>query len=66
MNTRICKLIAVTACWLLSIGTAMAQDTKTVSGIVTDAATGHPLAGVRVEAYGNNRITALTDENCAY
>ena len=66
MNTRICKLITMTACWFLSIGIAMAQDTKTVSGVVSDAATGQPLAGVLVEAYGNNRITALTDENGAY
>ena len=62
MNTRICKLIAVTVCWLLAIGTAVAQETKTVSGVVTDAATGQPLPGVIVEAYGNNRITALTDD----
>ena len=66
MNTRICKLIAVTVCWLLAIGTAVAQETKTVSGVVTDAATGQPLPGVIVEAYGNNRITALTDDNGAY
>ena len=44
----------------------MAQETKTVSGVVTDAATGQPLAGVIVEAYGNNRFTALTDDKGAY
>ena len=66
MNTRICKLIAVTACWLLSMGAAVAQDTKTVSGVVTDAATGQPVAGVIVQAYGDNRYTAMTDDNGSY
>ena len=66
MNTKIYKLIAVTACWFLSMGATMAQETKTVSGVVTDAATGQPLAGVIVEAYGNNRFTALTDDKGAY
>ena len=49
--------------------TAMAQgDDKnvTVSGSVCDAATGEPLAGVRVEAYGNNRYTAMTDDKGQY
>ena len=31
-----------------------------------DAATGKPLAGVIVEAYGNHRFTAMTDETGAY
>ena len=66
MNTRICKIIALTGCWLMAIGTASAQDKKTVSGVVTDAATGQPLAGVIVEAYGNKRFTAMTDENGTY
>ena len=72
MNTRICKLMAVTVCWFLSLSASMAQNgerqlsTKTVSGVVTDAATGQPLAGVIVEAYGNSRFTALTDDNGAY
>lgn len=38
----------------------------TVSGTVTDAATGQPIAGVRVEAYGNNRFTAMTDDKGQY
>ena len=49
--------------------TAMAQgddNNITVSGRVTDAATGEPLAGVRVEAYGNNRFTAMTDDKGEY
>ena len=46
--------------------TAAAQDMKKVSGYVMDAATGKPLAGVIVEAYGNHRYTAMTDETGAY
>ncbi len=38
----------------------------TVSGTVTDAATGQPIAGVRVEAFGNNRYTAMTDDQGHY
>ena len=46
---------------------AKAQTTdRMVGGTVTDAATGQPLAGVYVEAYGNNRYTAMTDENGHY
>lgn len=47
--------------------TAMAQGAdKTLSGKVTDAATGEPLAGVRVEAYGNRHYTAMTDDKGEY
>ena len=46
---------------------AMAQTAdKTVTGTVTDAATGQPLAGVYVQAYGNGRFSAMTDENGQY
>ena len=44
-----------------------AQDnTKTVTGIVTDAATGQPMAGVIVSAYGNQRQTTMTDDQGHY
>ena len=65
MNTKICKMIAMAGCWLLAVG-AMAQETKTVGGVVTDAATGLPLSGVIVEAYGNQKYTSMTDENGLY
>ncbi|MBQ0073806.1 MAG: SusC/RagA family TonB-linked outer membrane protein [Prevotella sp.] len=39
---------------------------KQVSGTVTDAATGKPLAGVSVQAYNNRRYTAMTDANGHY
>ena len=35
---------------------------KVVTGRVIDAATGQPLAGVIVSAYGNQRQTTMTDE----
>ena len=37
-----------------------------VSGTVYDAATLAPLAGVRVVAHGNNRYTAMTNEDGTY
>jgi len=39
---------------------------KTVTGTVLDAATGKPLAGVIVSAYGNQRQTTMTDEQGQY
>lgn len=54
---------------MLSIASvsAMAQGAdKTLSGRVVDAATGEPLAGVRVEAYGNHRYTSMTDDQGKY
>ena len=66
LKRNLTRTIAVIAYWLLFIGTAMAQDMKTVGGVVTDAATGRPLAGVIVEAYGNHRFTSMTDDNGSY
>ena len=59
-------MIALTGFWLLAVGSVMAQEKKMVSGTVTDAATGQPLAGVIVEAYGNRSYTAMTDDKGAY
>ena len=42
------------------------ENMKTVTGQVVDAATGQPLAGVIVEAYGNRRYTSMTDDKGAY
>jgi TonB-linked SusC/RagA family outer membrane protein len=39
---------------------------KSISGVVTDAATGLPLAGVHVQAYGNEKYTAMTGEDGSY
>ena len=57
----------LTICLLAVASLTMAQDNnKQVSGTVTDAATGRPMAGVYIEAYGDNRFTAMTDENGHY
>lgn len=36
---------------------------KNYQGTITDQATGKPLAGVQIQAFGNGRYTAITDEN---
>ena len=48
-----------------SLFVSFAQE-KTVTGRITDAATGQPLAGVIVSAYGNQRLTTMTDEQGRY
>ena len=48
---------------LLPLTDAQAKDIK---GKVTDAATGKPLTGVQVKAYGNERYTAMTDTEGNY
>lgn len=60
------KKTLLTISMLAASMTVASQDTISVSGTVTDAATGKPLAGVSVEAYGNNRFTAMTDEEGRY
>lgn len=51
---------------LAASAVAAAQENVSVSGKVTDAATGRPLAGVTVEAYGDRRFTAMTDDEGRY
>lgn len=41
-------------------------EMKEVSGYVYDAATSTPIDGARVQAYGNNRYAAMTDETGHY
>ena len=45
---------------------APTYEMKVVSGVVIDAATKTPIDGARVQAYGNNRYAAMTDENGKY
>lgn len=39
---------------------------KDIKGTITDAATGQPIAGVSVEAYGNPRLAAMTAKDGTY
>lgn len=66
-------LIKIGLLGVLLLGTLMtttAQPAKTplkqISGKVTDAATGTPLAGVRVQSYGNDRYSAMSTEDGSY
>jgi len=51
---------------MLATASMAAQDMKNVTGKIVDAATGKPLAGVIVQAYGDARYSTLTDENGNY
>ena len=67
LKRNLARTIAVIGCWLMVIGTVSAQDNlTTVTGRVIDAATGQPLVGVIVSAYGNQRLTTMTDEEGLY
>ena len=51
---------------LAQMSLAAQENTTTVTGQVTDAATGAPLAGVIVSAATDNKHTAITDEQGNY
>ena len=42
------------------------ENTVTITGVVTDAALGTPMAGVRVQAYNNRLLSAMTKEDGSY
>ncbi len=61
------KKYLISAVMLLASSSLAAQENvKTVTGQVVDAATGQPLAGVIVSAYGNQRQTTMTGEDGRY
>ena len=60
------RTIIFSICLALFSTVAAQENMKMVSGTVTDAATGQPLAGVIVEAYGNHRYTSMTDDKGGY
>lgn len=60
------KLFICAMSAMLAIPSAASAQDKHVSGTVTDAATGKPLPGVSVQAYGNKRYAAMTDANGHY
>ena len=66
MNKRLYRILGliIVNCQL-SIVNSFAQE-RTVTGRIVDAATGQPLAGVIVSAYGNQRLTTMTDEQGLY
>lgn len=41
-------------------------EMKTVTGLITDDATGAPMGGVRIQALGYDRYSVLTEENGTY
>ena len=41
-------------------------EMKTIKGIITDAATGEPMGGVRVQALGNKSYSGMTEEDGTY
>lgn len=57
------KSVALLLLAVVSIVPSFAKDVK---GKVTDAATGAPLVGVRVQAYNDNKHVAMTDTNGEY
>ena len=64
---NLARTITVIGYWMMVTVPSVAQDnTQTVTGTVVDAATGQPLAGVIVSAYGNLRQTTMTDEQGRY
>ena len=64
---KIFKKTVFAFCALAASMQVSAQDNlKTISGSVTDAATGKPLAGVIVGAYGDNHYTSMTDDDGTY
>jgi len=60
-------LFLLLALLTLQRSAVLAQDAmQTVSGTVTDAATGEPLSGVIVAGFDNQRYTTMTDEQGRY
>lgn len=59
-----CLLLLLTA--TVSAAQPSKIPMKSISGKVTDAATGAPLSGVRVQSYGNERYSAMSTEDGTY
>ena len=50
----------------LALASVPFLQAKEIGGKVTDAATGNPIAGVQVKAYGDERFTAMTNAEGVY
>ena len=69
MRNRLVRTFSLLAALMLALALpAAAQDTGGLAGTVRDAATGRPMAGVRVEAVAEGRVvaTTTTDAQGAY
>ena len=62
INNRIKKATLL----LLTLGAVIPSMAKDVKGKVTDAATGAPLVGVRIQAYGDKKHAAMTNAEGEY
>lgn len=51
---------------LIASALCITAEAKDVKGKITDAATGKPLAGVQIQAYGDNRYSAMTNKDGEY
>ena len=58
----ICAVLAISG----SLTAAAQENMNTVTGRVVDAATGQPLVGVIVTAYGDARYSGMTDDQGNY
>lgn len=52
--------------FLLLQSSVLICSAKDIKGVVTDAATGKPMPGVSIEAYGNKKYAAMTDDKGTY
>ena len=66
MISKYYKTLCVALALCGSMSVAAQDNVNTVTGQVTDAATGSPLVGVMVTAYGDARYSAMTDEHGNY
>ncbi len=66
MITKINKRLLISLSFIICHLSFSVAQTKTVKGQVVDAATQKPLAGVIVAAYGNDKFSAMTDDQGCY
>ena len=59
-------LLVLMLCLLTFTVSAQTLESKTITGTVSEASTGKPLVGARVQAYNNTRFVAMTDGEGRY
>lgn len=60
------SLLVLILCLLTFTVTAQTPERKTITGAVSEASTGNPLAGARVQAYNNSQFVAMTNDEGRY